>query len=106
MRQVNPKIIKLFKAFQSAHQNRPELLPTDPWQRDVMRRIRNLASSTSETSLFQMLEQATWKLSPVTLGMIIVCGIALTNLQIIPDWQIFQLITSGTEEINLLEFLI
>jgi len=106
MKQVNPRISKLFNAFQTAHRNRPELLPTDQWQRDVMRRIRNLASSTSETSLFMMLEQVTWKLSPVTLGMILICGIALMNLQIIPDWQIFQLITSGTEEINLLEFLI
>jgi hypothetical protein len=106
MKQVTPKINKLFKAFQTAHRNRPELLPTDQWQRDVMRHIRDLSSSASDTSLFQMLEQVTWKLSPVMLGMILICGIALMNLQIIPDSQIFQLITSNTEEINLFEFLI
>jgi hypothetical protein len=106
MKQVNPIIIKLFKVFQTAHRYRPEHLPNDQWQRQVMRRIQNLASSASDTSLFQMLEQVTWKFSPVTLGMILICGVALMNLQIIPDWQIFQLITSSTEEFNLFEFLI
>jgi hypothetical protein len=106
MKQVNQKIIKLFKAFRITLRNRPDFFPNDQWQHDVMRRIRDLASSASDTSLFQMLEQVTWKLSPVTLGMILICAIALMNLQIIPDWQIFQLITSSTEEINLFEFLI
>jgi hypothetical protein len=106
MKQVNQRIINLFKAFQTAHRDRPALLPTDQWQRDVMRRIRDLTSPASDTSLFQMLEQVTWKLTPVTLGMILICAVALMNLQIIPDWRIFQLITSSTEEINLFEFLI
>jgi hypothetical protein len=106
MKQVNPKILKLFKVFQVAHRDRPDLLPNDQWQREVMRRIRDLASSASDTSLFQMLEQVTWRLSPVTLGMILICGSALMKLQIIPDWQIFQLLTTRTEEINLFEFLI
>jgi hypothetical protein len=50
-----------------------------------------------------MLEQVAWRLSPITLTMILVCGIAWMNFDIFPDWQVFQLITNGVEEISLLD---
>jgi hypothetical protein len=106
MKPINQRIFKLFKVLQTAYQNRSDPLPNDQWQRDVMRRIALLASSASDGSLFQMLEQVTWRLSPVTLTMIFMCGIVWMNLEIIPDWQVFQLITNSMEDINLFEFLI
>lgn len=106
MKQVDQKIIKLLKVLQTAYHDRSAPLPDDQWQRDVMRRIHHPASSASDRSLSRMLEQVTWRLSPITLVMILVCGLALINLEITPDWQVFQLITNGMEEINLYEFFI
>lgn len=106
MKQVDPKTTKLFKVLQTAYRDRPALLPDDQWERDVMRRIHHLASPASDGSLPRMLEQLTWRLSPITLGMIIACGVALVHLEIIPDWQVLQLITNGMEEINLYELFI
>jgi hypothetical protein len=103
---VNQRIIRLFKVLHAAYADRPAPLASDQWQHDVMRRIHRITSSASDTSVFQMLEQVTWKLSPITLTMTLVCGIALMNLEFFPDWQVFQLITNGAEEINLFEFFI
>jgi hypothetical protein len=103
MKPVNQRTNNLFKAFQIAGRGRFCPLPDDQWQHDVMRRIRLLKSSASAGSWSYMVEQVTWRLSPVMLTMIFICGIAWMNLEVIPDWQVFQLITNGVEEINLFE---
>ncbi|MFH0726335.1 MAG: hypothetical protein V2B19_08315 [Pseudomonadota bacterium] len=106
MKPVNQRIINLFRVLKTTYRDRPYPQPDDRWQRDVMRRIEHLASSAVDGSLFQMIELVTWRLSPVTLSMILLCGIAWMNLETIPDWQIFPLITGGMEEMNLAEFFI
>jgi hypothetical protein len=106
MKPVNERITKLLKVLQTTYSDRPAPQPDDHWQHDVMRRIQCLASSAADNSWYQMIEQVTWKLSPVTLTMILACAIAWMNLEITPDWQVFQLITNSVEEINLFEFFI
>ena len=106
MKPVNQRIIDLFRVLQIAYRERPNPLPDDQWQREVMRRIEHLATSVLDATLFQMIEQVTWRLSPITLAMILVCGIALINFETTPDWQVFQLITAGMEEMNLADFFI
>lgn len=106
MKPVNQRIKFLINLLKGAYQNRPIHPPSEQWQLEVMQRIHSLSIPSVAGSFSNRLEVVTWKMSPVTLAMVLVCAVLWMNLEIIPDSQVFQLISSNMEDINLLELLL
>jgi hypothetical protein len=106
MKPFSRKLRNLFNALKITYREQSYPPPDDRWQDEVMRRIDHLASSAFDGTLFQMIEQVTWRLTPVTFSMILICAMALMQLETIPDWQVFQLLTAGMEEINMADIFI
>ena len=101
----NHNLNNLFKALHAVYLEKENVQQDIQFKNDVMRQIRNLEQQGHRGSFFQMMEQLTWKLAPATALMILICSYALMNFEFISDWQVLQLITNGTEETGLFEFL-
>jgi hypothetical protein len=101
----NHNLNNLFKALHAVYLEKENVQPDIHFKSDVMRQIRSLEQQGHRGAFFQTMEQLTWKLAPATALMILIFSYALMNFEFISDWQVLQLITNGTEEIGLFEFL-
>jgi hypothetical protein len=96
---------RLFKAIRANYLNKDAAQPDERFSGDVMRRIRNLHQKPGKDAFMQMLGAMAWKLAPASALMILICAYGLSNFELVPDWQVLQLMINSAEETVLFEFL-
>ena len=87
-----------------AYQERVKVEVTDQWQKEVMRRIRELGEIEASPSFLAMFEQLVWRLVPVTCLLILGLTVLLSSFDFISGYDLIQLLMNGTEEITLNQF--
>ena len=77
----------------------------DQWQQGVMRRVRELGAIQPTPSFAEMLEQLVWRLAPVTCLLILGLTVLFAVSDFTSGYEVFQLLTNGTEELTFAQFV-
>jgi hypothetical protein len=77
----------------------------EQWQQEVMRRIRRLGALQSEPGFLASFQHVVWRLAPVAGVVLIVLTAVLVQVDFSPDYNVFQVLYNGTEELTLTQML-
>ena len=105
MKSVKYKIDRLIEVFRRVHSEKAKLAVNDGWQREVMRRIRNLSPAEYRVDFLSLFEEFIWRLSPVACVLLIALAIILMLTDFSSDNEIFSFFLNNFGEITLGDIL-
>ena len=105
MKPMNHKLENLLKWLRDAHFSKHPPQADENWHRAVMQQIRAMEPSpVGDTGVSLLFERMAWKLVPVTVIMLVISVTALLKMDMVADWQLFQLLYDGLEDATYLIF--
>ena len=105
MKTIRNEFDRLIEVFRRIHSETKDGAVNDRWQREVMRRIRNLDPVVHRASFLEMFEEFIWRLSPVASIGIITLAVLLMLTDFTSDYEIFSFFLNNADEISLGEIL-
>lgn len=84
--------------FRIAYLEEEDIPVSDLWRQQTMDRIRGLALEPVRQGFAVTFEPFVWRLVPVTLAMILILSIALSNFELVSDAEVFQLFSYELED--------
>lgn len=88
----------LIRLFRITRRETETIPVTDAWRRETMHRIRSLAREPARQVFATVFEPFVWRLVPVTLAMILILSIALSNFDLVADAEVFGLFSYELED--------
>jgi hypothetical protein len=86
--------------LRKTHRQKEDIEVGDQWQQEVMRRVQELGALQPTPSFPEMLEQLVWRLAPVTCLLILGLTVLFAVSDFTSGYEVFQLLTNGTEELT------
>ncbi len=88
----------LKKLFRITYREEEDIPISDLWGQQTMNRIRGLAPAPVRQGFASFFEPFVWRLAPVTLAMILILSIALSNFDMVGDAEVFRLFSYELED--------
>jgi hypothetical protein len=104
MTTVRPEQDRLREILRRAYLEKENVEVGDQWQKEVMRRIRELGEIEERPSSLVMFEQLVWRLAPLTCLLILGLTVLFSYFDFISGYDVIQLLMNGTEELTLNQF--
>lgn len=95
-------LIKLQKALATAYREKEEAEVGDIWPARVMGHIRSLGPLYPKTSFFEMFQGFVWRLVPVACILVLLLGAAITQLDIVSDYELTKVFLEDPADYTLL----
>ena len=105
MKSIRNEFDRLIQVFRRVHSEKEKAAVKDGWQREVMRRIRNLDPLEHRVRFLEMFEDFIWRLSPAACVLLIALAVMLMLTDFTSDQEIFSLFLNNSDEISLGEIL-
>lgn len=90
----------LEEILKKAYQQKEKIEVGDQWQKDTMRRVRELGALQPTPSFAVMLEELVWRLAPVTCLLILGLAVLFALVDFTSGYDAFQLLMNGTDELT------
>ncbi len=91
---------RIKKAFTAVYYEKEKNALRDSWQIRVMEHIRDL-EAVPETDFFEVFQRLTWRLAPITCGLVLLLGIAVTHFNVAPDYELMRLFIEEPADFSL-----
>lgn len=85
---------KIEKALAAAYRNLRGPEPGEDWEMSVMRSIRNMPDASEKKRWPDILGRLFWKVCPAACAVIIFLAIVSYNLNVIPDQDLAQMVST------------
>jgi len=95
-RRLNWNVFK--KLFRITYRDEEDIPISDSWRQQTMNRIRGLDLEPVRQGFGAFFEPFVWRLAPVTLAMILILSIALSNFDLVSDADVFRLFSYELED--------
>jgi len=94
--------VRLKEALAVAYREKEKAEVGELWQVRVMGHIRSLGSLYSQTSYLGLFERFVWQLVPVACVLVLLLGVAVTQLDLISDYEIVKMFMEDPADFSLL----
>jgi hypothetical protein len=95
-------LIKLRKALATAYHEKEKAEGDELWLARVMGHIRSLGPLYPKTSFFEMFQGFVWRLVPVACILVLLLGAAITQLDIVSDYELTKVFLEDPADYTLL----
>ena len=95
-------LIKLRKALATAYHEKEKAEADELWLARVMGHIRSLGPLYPKTSFFEMFQGFVWRLVPVACILVLLLGAAITQLDIVSDYELTKVFLEDPADYTLL----
>jgi len=85
---------KIEKALAAAYRNRQGPEPGPDWEASVMRSVRNIPDVSEKARWSHLIGRLFWEICPAACAVIIFLAVASFRLNIIPDQDLAQMVTT------------
>jgi hypothetical protein len=88
MRYLDRKLAqRLAQVFRHAfyERRRIEIKPSDFWTVEIMSEIRRIGRLNAESNFWSVFERLIWKFIPAAIALVLLLGVALTQIDPVPD---------------------
>lgn len=89
---------KLKTLFRIAYLKEEDIPVSDYWRQQTMDRIRSLTPEPVRQGFAATFEPFVWRLAPITLAIIVILSIALSNFDLVSDAEVFRLFSYELED--------
>jgi hypothetical protein len=91
---------RIKKAFTTVYYEKEKTAVGDSWRIGVMGYIRDLGP-IHEADFVEIFQRLIWRLAPITCGLVLLLGIAVTQLNVAPDYELMRLFIDEPADFNL-----
>ena len=105
MKVTRYEIVRLINIWRQAYDEKKRVAVSEPWQANVMRAVRHIGPLHPKPQPFMLFGQFAWRLSPVTVLLIIVSTAILLSFNFTPEHNLLVSLITDAEEFTISQLL-